>query len=204
MESKKLDTTIEYDTSKEYANEFPPMIVPSQKKGFIQDRKLSPFSPKDSASYNHELGKQRQVQRGDMNGEKCITSSGTGENTLPVPYIDIAGEEPEGKLEQEIPIGKTAKRRVARKKKSAKKEKLASPGPGVNGKDQVFRSFCSQHIGYILARLSMQLLLTLLYLLYCFYRQKLQRDAIQHVQGLYQRPRYREVTFRNEQAKRGL
>ena len=139
-----------------------------------------------------------------MNGEKCITSSGTGENTLPVPYIDIAGEEPEGKLEQEIPIGKTAKRRVARKKKSAKKEKLASPVPGVNGKDQVFRSFCSQHIGYILARLSMQLLLTLLYLLYCFYRQKLQRDAVQYVQGVHQRPRHREVTFRNEQANCGL
>ena len=201
MDCKTVDTAMDYDTSKVYAEEFPPMKISSQKKGFTQDKKIPPFSPKDSASRNHEIGKT-QVQRGDMNGEKCITSSGTGEN--PVPYIDIAGEEPEEKLEQEIPIGKTAKRRVARKKKSAKKEKLASPVPGVNGKDQVFRSFCSQHIGYILARLSMQLLLTLLYLLYCFYRQKLQRDAIQHVQGLYQRPRYREVTFRNEQANCGL
>ena len=156
---------MDYDSTKEYAEEFPLMETSSQKKGVNQNRKIPPFSPKDSASRN-----QRQVQRGDMNGEKCITSSGTGENTHPVPCIDLAGEEPEGKLEQEIPMGKAAKRRVARKKKSAKKEKLASPVPGVNSKDQVFRSFCSQHIGYILTRLSMQLLLTLLYLLYCFYR----------------------------------
>ena len=157
MDCKILDTAMDYDSNKEYAEEFPPMKIPSQKKGFIQDRKIPPFSPKDSASYSHELGKQRQIQRGDMNGEKCITSSGTGDKTLPVPYIDIASEEPEGKLEQETTsdTGKVTKRRVARKKKSAKKEKLASPGPGVNMKDQVFRSFCSQHIGYILARLSM-------------------------------------------------
>ena len=88
MENKKLDTIIEYDTSKEYANEFPPMIVPSQKKGFVQDRKLSPFPPKDSSSYSHELEKQRQIQRRDMKGEKCSTSLGTGDEIMPVPYID--------------------------------------------------------------------------------------------------------------------
>ena len=149
-----MDTTMDYDSSKEYADEFPPMKIPSQKKGFIQDRKLSPFSPKDSASYSHELEKQRQVQRGDMKGEKCSTSLGTGDDIMPVPYIDIASEDPEGKLEQETTSdsGKATKRKLARRKKSAKKEKLESPG--MNMKDQIFKSFCSQHIGYILARLS--------------------------------------------------
>ena len=60
MESKTLDTTEEYNTSKEYASEFPPMGVSSQKKGFIQDRKLPPFPPKDPSLYGHELGNSRE------------------------------------------------------------------------------------------------------------------------------------------------